>query len=473
MKRSGEKINKPAKPRKTRKIRGINIGVVIILLVFAYLALNVFISLRKDHLAIYEVQAATMALDDNARAVIIRNEKNYYTDKAGYTNFYVRSGARVAVNDTVYSIDESKNIFDYLKDYDVNYTFSAEDTSVIKNYIYDFNDEYSDDNYSVVYELKESIISEILNISDNYLLENLDELLEEGGETPNFSLVKSDASGVVSFFSDSLDGLTADEVTPSTFDNTGYTSKNLYDAEIKEQNALIYKIINDDSWELVINLNEDQYTKLSENKSISFTVKDDGMKFSEKCSFYTKDGGYFCKLELGDYMIRYIRQRFLDLQLVIQTDAGLKIPATAVTEKEFYVIPEEYYTEYEIENEVLNGFTYMNYDPETRQTSYEFVEADCYYHDTDRGVVYVDTKDFTYGQYVYCMEDETQYQVSVIEKLKGVYNVNKGYAVFRRIEFLSESDDYCIVRAGAARSLSEHDHIALNAKLINENLQIY
>lgn len=463
-------LAKKEKKRRTRKIRSINVGIFIIALFCIYVIVNMILGLTKDHLSIYEVQAISMSKDNSATAVIIRNEENYYTDRAGYTNFYVRSGARVAVGDTVYSIDEGKNIYDYLTDYDISYTLSENDAKSLKSYISDFNDDYSGSDFAPVYELRGELESEMLNISDSYLLENLESIMGEG-EALNFDVIKTQKAGVISFFSDTLDGIDADTVTVQTFDMSGYDSKNLYDSELKESNSLVYKIVDDSNWTLIINLSREQYEQLCEQSTISFTVKQDGLKLTQPCTYFTRGDGYFARIDMQNYLIRYIKERFLELELVLDDEEGLKIPYSSLVEKEFYVIPSQYY--YHYADEDLYGFTYMNYDQATNTKTFQFKECNCYYEDTVEGVVYVDTADFAYGQYVYCMEDESLYQVSVIKKLEGVYNVNEGFAVFRRIEMLSQNDDYCIVRKGASKSLRQNDHIVLNADLIDENVQIY
>ena len=57
--------------------------------------------------------------------------------------------------------------------------------------------------------------------------------------------------------------------------------------------------------------------------------------------------------------------------------------------------------------------------------------------------------------------------------LKGVYNVNKGYAVFKRIEPLEKANDYCIIRKNSSYGLSVYDHIVLDAETVNEGQLIY
>ena len=55
------------------------------------------------------------------------------------------------------------------------------------------------------------------------------------------------------------------------------------------------------------------------------------------------------------------------------------------------------------------------------------------------------------------------------KSLKGVYCINKGYAVFKQIQILCESDEYYIVKEGNNFGLSNYDHIALDSKNISEN----
>ena len=43
-------------------------------------------------------------------------------------------------------------------------------------------------------------------------------------------------------------------------------------------------------------------------------------------------------------MIRYVNDRFVDIELIISEDSGLKIPNSAITSKEFFTIPKEYFT---------------------------------------------------------------------------------------------------------------------------------
>ena len=53
--------------------------------------------------------------------------------------------------------------------------------------------------------------------------------------------------------------------------------------------------------------------------------------------------------------------------------------------------------------------------------------------------------------------------------LQGVYNINKGYAVFTQVKILCESEEYYIIEEGSKYGLSNYDHIALDGSTVQEN----
>jgi hypothetical protein len=55
------------------------------------------------------------------------------------------------------------------------------------------------------------------------------------------------------------------------------------------------------------------------------------------------------------------------------------------------------------------------------------------------------------------------------DSLIGVYNVNKGYAVFKQINILYQNKEYAIIETKTAYGISLYDHIALDASEIKEN----
>ena len=60
------------------------------------------------------------------------------------------------------------------------------------------------------------------------------------------------------------------------------------------------------------------------------------------------------------------------------------------------------------------------------------------------------------------------FSASVGAALSGVYNVNKGYAIFKQIDILYQNAEYTIVRTGTKYGISLYDHIALNGSDVTE-----
>ena len=55
------------------------------------------------------------------------------------------------------------------------------------------------------------------------------------------------------------------------------------------------------------------------------------------------------------------------------------------------------------------------------------------------------------------------------DSLIGVYNINKGYAVFKQINIIYENEEYAIIETKTSYGISLYDHIALDASKIKEN----
>lgn len=53
--------------------------------------------------------------------------------------------------------------------------------------------------------------------------------------------------------------------------------------------------------------------------------------------------------------------------------------------------------------------------------------------------------------------------------LQGVYNINRGYTVFKKIEVLTSNDEYYTVKRGTDYGLSVYDHIVLDASAVTAN----
>ena len=57
--------------------------------------------------------------------------------------------------------------------------------------------------------------------------------------------------------------------------------------------------------------------------------------------------------------------------------------------------------------------------------------------------------------------------------LQGVYCINKGYAVFRRIEVIDQNAEYSIIKKQTQYGISQYDYIVQDASTVREEDIVY
>ena len=176
--------------------------------------------------------------------------------------------------------------------------------------------------------------------------------------------------------------------------------------------------------------------------------------------FTEKAGKYYLILSLDDSMDRYADSRFVHVKIVNNNISGLKIPNSSIIEKEFYTIPKDYMVQGN--NDDSAGFLLKS------DAGNIVVNPTVYYETED--FYYVDNEFLTRGDRLVKPNSNEEYVVGAdIDKLKGVFNVNKGYAVFKQIEILYQNNDYSIIKTGTSYGISMYDHIVLQGNEVEEN----
>ncbi|MEG2441088.1 MAG: hypothetical protein RSB37_06225, partial [Acetivibrio sp.] len=176
---------------------------------------------------------------------------------------------------------------------------------------------------------------------------------------------------------------------------------------------------------------------------------------------------YFANLSLNKYMIRYINDRFLDLEIQLNAAEGLKIPMSSILKKDFLVIPNNYISIGGKSNSTGVIKETIDKDGETK---YEFVPVSLISKDETEACV--ESEKLKVGNYIVDTQKNKKYQLGKMRSLEGVYNINKGFAVFRVIDKIYENKEYVIVRKDTPYGLSTYDRIVVNAETIKESALI-
>ena len=171
----------------------------------------------------------------------------------------------------------------------------------------------------------------------------------------------------------------------------------------------------------------------------------------------------FVGLTFTNSMINYITDRFVDVELILEEQTGLKIPNSAIAQRNFFLIDEEYIIEHG--SDKTQGVMRQTFTEDNEITS-EFVETPIYNVDEKEGVYYVDESVLKVGDVLYREDSAETLTVSKQASLTGVYNINKGYADFKRIIVLYDNDEYSIVESNTKYGLRPYDYIALEAATV-------
>ena len=86
---------------------------------------------------------------------------------------------------------------------------------------------------------------------------------------------------------------------------------------------------------------------------------------------------------------------------------------------------------------------------------------------------YVNKSNFNEGDAIVNQKNQGKFIVGDVGVLEGVYCINKGYAVFRRIEILDQNEEYAIVSKNTSYGLARYDHIVRNADAVDEEEILY
>lgn len=452
---------------KLKKRRDLNIGIVIFLFIMVYVIINVYLFFTKSQIPLYEVQPGSLYSSVQRKGIIIREEKLFTTNTAGYVNYYFREGARVAKHGTVYSIDSDRDIYDLLSGDAGELKLAEKDIASVKRLL---QKEFSDKAKTCeVPERKAAVLASYQRLLDETLMQELNEIIKTTGIASDFKIVRAEDSGIISYVSDPYTNLKKEEVTAALFED-GYTETSLYTSNLITAESPVYKMIYGDSWEIIVLLDEALYRQLSAKDTATFTIGEEHRQITAPVSCYQKENSYFAAITMDKYLANYTAERFLNLTFEVASIEGLKLPETAITWKDYYRIPDAYFVQGGNSGE--RGLMVEEFRQETGEKQYTFYKPEVFY--SADGFTYIDPSELSDQTYIVTQDLSVRTMLYMfLNKLEGAYNINKGYAVFKRIERLQTENGYCIIKKNSVAGISAYDHIALDASGVTEGEIIY
>ncbi|MBO4903809.1 MAG: hypothetical protein J5367_01155 [Lachnospiraceae bacterium] len=467
-KRNDQEEPKNKKIQKFRKPISINPGVLVFLVIFVYIVIMVFSYFRQTHITPYEVKLGSLAINNTYEGVILRDEKVITSDFSGYINYYAREGEKVNAYSMVYTVDSTGKLSEMIRDDSSDdSSLTNESLSDIKTAISSFAVDFRPEKYIDTYAFKGNIEGTVLKLANTAVLANIDKLRAENyADSIDFGYAPQ--SGVILYSTDGYEELTAETITPEQVEGVDYEKNSLHSNDLISEGDNAYKLVTSELWSIMVEIDEQRAESLSETDYIEVRFLKNNYTAWAAVSVLRQNGKTYAKLDFNNSMITFASDRFVEIELLDNARMGLKIPNSAITERTFYLIPEEYLTYGG--NSQDPGFNRESY-MEDGTLSAEFVPAEIY--NRDEGMLYVDESVFKIGDYVIKPDDGSRYAISKQASLIGVYNINKGYADFKQITILNQNEEYSIVKSNSEYGLSVYDYIALKGDSVTDNDFIY
>lgn len=443
----------------------INIGLLLFLGLFIYLVIAVITSMNKKHIVGYQVSKGALSVSNVYEGIAFRDEMTVSCNGAGYINFFAKENEHLANGDLVYTLDSSGRIAEMIEQQESQVLLSDSDLMELRNQMVHFQNQFDAENFSKVYDFKNQLASTTLKLSNYNMLNNMSTF---SGTADNISFHYAPTSGVISYEIDGFETLTPEMITADMFDQENYESGHLESNQLAGTEDTAYKLITDENWSIVIPIEESRAVELEKEEYVKVKFLKNQYESWAKVSVIRNMGEVFVQLSFTNSMITFASERFIELEILSSQEEGLKVPISAISEQQFFLIPLEY--KVSGDNGSRIGFDRRTLSEDGEITT-EFIETKVYY--ADDKYYYVDTSQLRVGDCL-CMPDSQQtMQIEKVGSLIGVYNINKGYADFTAITILYSNDEYAIIKSNTNYGLSEYDYIVLDASSVDADDFIY
>lgn len=455
--------------KRDRKVLNLNIGMMVFLVILVYVVICVVMYFRTDHIVRYSVQEGSLTSNSIYTGIALRQEEIVTGQDAGYVNYFAREGERTAAGDLIYTVDETGRLSDYIKaGSNGENSLSDSDLAQLRTEITVFMHDFNQKQFDEVYNFRHNMESAVVKLANYNILENADALNDSSGKALiNYRYAAR--SGIVLYFTDGYEDLNLENMTKELFDKENYERTYLVNNGLVAAGDPVYKLSTAEDWSIVILADKELADQLVEEEYVEVRFLKNQYTAWGKVDTYTNEAGdTFISLTFTNSMITFSTDRFVDVELLLEEERGLKIPNSAIVQKEFFIVPKAYVTRGG--NNGGDGVLLETYNEEGEATT-QFVETEIYEEtETD---YYLDNSVLRAGNYIVMPETGEKYAVSRTGSLQGVYNINKGYADFKQISVLYSNDEYSVVKSNTAYGLNVYDYIVLDASTVNDNEFIY
>lgn len=448
----------------------LNIGLIFFFVILVYLIISVVMYFTSKHIIGYQVKTGSLSVSNIYEGIALRDETVVTAGCAGYVNYFATEGEKVGTGNLVCGIDETGALQDYInQNTDAGSdVLSDRDLSSLKNEMINFSSSFNEKDFSSVYEFKYAIQGDVLKFSNRNLLNSIDDLRSQSAL---IKLCNSPASGVVVYSVDGFESKQPVNADKSWFDKENYeeNKKQLINNNIVSIGDPLFKLSDSENWSILIEVDENRAAELVEEKYVKVKfLKNQYESWAKVTEIEGSDDGHYILLSFTNSMITFVMDRFINIELLLDTETGLKVPNSAICDKAFFIVPMDYLTK---GGDGADGILRETYNEEGQMIP-EFIPVTIYNIDEENNA-YLDDSILRLGDRIDMPDSAQTFVISKSGTLTGVYNINKGYADFKEIEILNSNEEYSIIRSNTAYGLVAYDYIVLDADSVETDEFIY
>jgi len=445
-----------------------NVAILILLIVFVYIIVCVYSFLSKEQIVGYEVREGTLIEDNRYEAVILRDETLVTSEKTAYVSYFTTEGERVGAGKLIYTLDESGTVLEYTQ------TANSSENSLYKHEregfrdtLDDFVKKYDRKNLNTLYQTENLIKNQTAKIANNKLLSSLQNVSSLNGLVQYHHA--TDAGNVV-YWTDGLELIKTNEVTSTLLKKEEYEVDYMVGNSLVGAGEPVYKIYNSEKWSIAFPVTNTAIAQeyLEEEVLLVRFLKNDISLWGNVSIVPNNEGETVVVLSFQSGSINFALDRFVEIEIFNEDESGLKIPISAIAEKEFFLVPEEFVMFVEEENAY-----YIQVESYMEDGTRTIKNTEITPYSLKEGKYYLDDISLSVGARLLKPDSNASFTVSEKASLTGVYNMNKGYADFKQITVKKQNDSYAIVESNTQYGLNVYDYIVLNASAVSDDDFLY
>ncbi|GKX28797.1 hypothetical protein SH1V18_12770 [Vallitalea longa] len=483
-KRQPTRTSKRQPKRKTPKNKGLGIGTFVYFIIFFYLAYNIISFLVSNDVNYISAEKGSIySISKIFDGIILRDETVIKSSSKGIPSFYVPEGDKIDTDSIVCMVDSNgdftsaiKENLNYIND-KIAYANNCNSHDSIKTDLYTYTMNYNENSFNSIYDFKNSLNETLSTINQSQYVNNqmdLDTLrnkqLLESQINNNISLVKSIKSGVISYKIDGYEDFKIDTIDlKALFDYKAPEEIYTYKQENVEEGSPLFKIVNNDKWYIACEMDDNLTEFIQDKDSIAINIIDKDIDVVTKIyDIMEKGNKEYVILEIDRYF-NLLSQRNISFQVVYKQYEGIKIPTTAITEKEFLKIPKSCIAKKGNNQGILKKVYGEDY---VGGETVEFIKIGLNYTEGDNYYIPVSEEGVQLNDIIVNSSNE-DYRITETKDLKGVYVINKGYTSFKLIDELYAEDRYIIVDSTTPYGIRIYDRVIADSTTIKEDVIVF